>query len=256
MTERPPSAALPDAYAPKAPDDLHYATLYERSANRRRVQALFRLKELLDAVPLEVSDPGVAGVKLAWWREELDRLASGQPRHPLTSWLHAAEGPDGGGALAAYVGLLLERVQAPAPPPIDVLAPRLEHALEPLLAHYLASKALDPAGAGALSRPLATAQLSWELLRSGVSVRSGCRLVPGMATGQEPAPAALAETLLTQLQAVPREARRRAGTPITLAWITRFNLTEAGSLERLRHERPEPVPLVKLAIALRTRFRG
>lgn len=254
MTARPPSAALPGEYAPRAPEDLHYATLYERTVDRQRVQALFRLKELLDAVPLEVSDPGVAGVKLAWWREEIERLAHGQPRHPLTTWLHAAEGPNGGSALAPYLGLLLERVQTPAPPPLDVLAPRLEQALAPLLAHYLTSKALDPAGASALCRPLATAQLSWELLRSGISVRSGCRLVPGTGTGPEPA--ALAETLSAQLEAVPRGVRRRAGTPVTLARITRFNLSEAGSAERLRYERPEPAPLVKLGIALRTRLRG
>ena len=256
MTPRPPPAALPEQYAPSAPEDLHYATLYEQPAQRQRVQALFRLKELVDGVPLEVSDSGVAAVKLAWWRDEVERLASGQPRHPLTTWLLAADGRAAGTALAPYVGLLLERIQAPAPPSVEILAARLAHALEPLLAHYLSSLARERAGAGALSAPLATAQLSWELLRSGMTARSGLRLVPGSDHGREPTPADLAERLTAELEAVPRRMRRQARTPITLARITRFNLGEAGSTERLRHERPEPVPLMKLTIALRTRICG
>lgn len=35
----------------------------------------------------EVSDPGVARLKLQWWREELERTATGTPRHPLSALL-------------------------------------------------------------------------------------------------------------------------------------------------------------------------
>jgi phytoene synthase len=34
-------------------------------------------------------DPTVAATKLAWWREEIGRLASGRPVHPISRWLAA-----------------------------------------------------------------------------------------------------------------------------------------------------------------------
>ncbi len=42
------------------------------------------------AIPVEVSDPGVASVKLNWWREELDRILAGQARHPVGELLQRA----------------------------------------------------------------------------------------------------------------------------------------------------------------------
>ena len=38
----------------------------------------------VDDVVDECSDPQLAATKLAWWREELDRLYAGQPQHPVT----------------------------------------------------------------------------------------------------------------------------------------------------------------------------
>ncbi|MCC5857959.1 MAG: squalene/phytoene synthase family protein [Ectothiorhodospiraceae bacterium] len=42
------------------------------------------------AIPVEVSDQGVASVKLNWWREELDRALRGQARHPVGRLLQEA----------------------------------------------------------------------------------------------------------------------------------------------------------------------
>jgi phytoene synthase len=38
----------------------------------------------------EVSDPGVARLKLQWWRDELARTYAGEPRHPLSGALKPA----------------------------------------------------------------------------------------------------------------------------------------------------------------------
>jgi len=43
--------------------------------------------QTLDNVATEVSDPGVARLKLQWWREELERSLDGNPQHPLTEAL-------------------------------------------------------------------------------------------------------------------------------------------------------------------------
>lgn len=48
---------------------------------------LLAWRHAIRAVPEECSDPGVARLKLGWWREELERLLAGAPRHPLTQGL-------------------------------------------------------------------------------------------------------------------------------------------------------------------------
>ena len=71
---------------------LHYATLFHPEQTRRSLIALFALYyELLDAF-LTASDPGVARVKLQWWREELQRLEAGYPRHPVAEELQSLGG--------------------------------------------------------------------------------------------------------------------------------------------------------------------
>lgn len=68
---------------------LHYATLFHSGQTQRGLIALFALYyELVDAF-LTASDPGVARVKLQWWREELQRLEAGRPRHPVAEELGA-----------------------------------------------------------------------------------------------------------------------------------------------------------------------
>jgi phytoene synthase len=60
------------------------------------------LEELRECV-FELSDPRVTAVKSGWWAEELDGVARGAARHPLTRALVRSGGPWGGvgGALLA-----------------------------------------------------------------------------------------------------------------------------------------------------------
>ena len=53
--------------------------------NRRRaITALYAYCREVDDVVDECSDAQIASTKLAWWRQELDRLYAGQPEHPVT----------------------------------------------------------------------------------------------------------------------------------------------------------------------------
>lgn len=67
-----------------AGSDLYYASLYRPPAERERVRLLDAIKRQITAIPLSVSDRGVARVKLDWWHAEAAELADGQPRHELT----------------------------------------------------------------------------------------------------------------------------------------------------------------------------
>jgi phytoene synthase len=46
--------------------------------------ALFALRRELRESVDEITDPSVAQARLAWWRDEIMRLASGSPSHPVT----------------------------------------------------------------------------------------------------------------------------------------------------------------------------
>ncbi|MCH8506512.1 MAG: squalene/phytoene synthase family protein [Ectothiorhodospiraceae bacterium] len=62
--------------------DRYYALRMAAPDRRADLLALHTYHAEIMAIPLEVSDPGVASVKLNWWREELDRIFSNQARHP------------------------------------------------------------------------------------------------------------------------------------------------------------------------------
>lgn len=75
-----------DKAAPEG-SNLYYACLYQSPETRQRLYALFALyHELMEGL-LMASDPGISRIKLEWWREELDRLERGEPRHPVTQAL-------------------------------------------------------------------------------------------------------------------------------------------------------------------------
>jgi phytoene synthase len=52
----------------------------------------------VDDVVDEAVDPQLAGTKLAWWRQEVERLFVGDPQHPVTRALQPALAPYGIGA--------------------------------------------------------------------------------------------------------------------------------------------------------------
>jgi 15-cis-phytoene synthase len=66
---------------------FYYAFLFLPPERRRAITAVYAYCREVDDVVDEVTDPGVAATKLAWWRSELDALAAGSPTHPVTQAL-------------------------------------------------------------------------------------------------------------------------------------------------------------------------
>ena len=66
---------------------FYYSFLFLPPNRRRAIMAFYAFCREVDDVVDECSDPLLAATKLAWWREELDRLYAGQPQHPVTQAL-------------------------------------------------------------------------------------------------------------------------------------------------------------------------
>lgn len=66
---------------------FYYSFLFLPPPRRRAITALYAYCREVDDVVDEVSDPGVAQTKLAWWRNEVEQLFAGQPQHPVTQAL-------------------------------------------------------------------------------------------------------------------------------------------------------------------------
>jgi phytoene synthase len=73
--------------ATPAGSSAYYAVRMSKAPQRDVLAALFALRAELQAIPDQVSDPGIARIKLDWWRGEVDRLFAGEPRHPLSEVL-------------------------------------------------------------------------------------------------------------------------------------------------------------------------
>jgi len=65
----------------------YYSVRFAPAARRDHLAALLAWRHQVRAILHEVSDPGVARLKLQWWREELGRTFAGEPRHPLSQVL-------------------------------------------------------------------------------------------------------------------------------------------------------------------------
>lgn len=62
----------------------YYSTLWLGPEVQRGLYALLAFKDAIAEVPRICTDPAVAGMKLAFWREELARIEAGEPaRHPI-----------------------------------------------------------------------------------------------------------------------------------------------------------------------------
>jgi phytoene synthase len=61
---------------------FYYAFLFLPPPRRAAITAFYAFCREVDDVADEVSDPGVARVKLAWWRKEVAAAFAGQPSHP------------------------------------------------------------------------------------------------------------------------------------------------------------------------------
>lgn len=98
--------------------------------SRTRFMAWVALLDELRECAFELSDPRVTAVKAGWWAEELDGVARGAARHPVTRVLVRSGGPwrGIGDALLAVAG-----DDAPSPDREGALA-ALRHLAEPLVA--------------------------------------------------------------------------------------------------------------------------
>jgi phytoene synthase len=67
----------------------YYSIRVAPAVQRDALAALFGWRERVRAVLDEVSDPGVARLKLDWWRAEIERTLGGSPRHPVSRALAA-----------------------------------------------------------------------------------------------------------------------------------------------------------------------
>ena len=77
----------PDAYceakAAQSGSSFYYSFRFLPPERRRAITALYAFCREVDDVVDEVADPGVARLKLAWWRNEIATVFGGQPQHPV-----------------------------------------------------------------------------------------------------------------------------------------------------------------------------
>jgi phytoene synthase len=66
---------------------FYYAFRFLPPPRRAAITAFYAFCREVDDVVDEVSDPGVASAKLAWWRTEVAAAFSGRPSHPATKAL-------------------------------------------------------------------------------------------------------------------------------------------------------------------------
>jgi 15-cis-phytoene synthase len=62
---------------------FYYAFLFLPKVRRAAITAFYAFCREVDDVVDEVTDPGVAQTKLAWWRNEVTTAFAGQPTHPV-----------------------------------------------------------------------------------------------------------------------------------------------------------------------------
>lgn len=62
---------------------FYYAFLFLPPARRAAITAFYAFCREVDDVVDEVTDPGVARTKLAWWQAEVAQAFAGQPTHPV-----------------------------------------------------------------------------------------------------------------------------------------------------------------------------
>ncbi len=62
---------------------FYYAFLFLPKDRRAAITAFYAFCREVDDVVDEVSDPGVAATKLAWWRQEVQKSFAGQASHPV-----------------------------------------------------------------------------------------------------------------------------------------------------------------------------
>lgn len=80
-----PAAALAycEQKAANSGSSFYYAFRFLPDERRRAITALYAFCREVDDVVDECTDPGVARLKLQWWRDEIARLFDAVPQHPV-----------------------------------------------------------------------------------------------------------------------------------------------------------------------------
>ena len=101
--------------AARSGSSFYYAFLFLPPQRRAAITAFYAFCREVDDVVDEVSDPGVAATKLAWWRKEVATSFGGKPSHPVTKALlpHAASyGIEAAHLLAVIEGCQMDLEQS------------------------------------------------------------------------------------------------------------------------------------------------
>jgi len=69
--------------AAQSGSSFYYSFLFLPADRRRAITALYAFCREVDDVVDECADPGVARMKLAWWRGEVRTIYNGRPSHPV-----------------------------------------------------------------------------------------------------------------------------------------------------------------------------
>jgi len=81
----------PDEYAQQkaaqSGSSFYYSFLFLPPPRRRAITALYAYCREVDDVVDTIADPGVARLKLAWWRNEVAAVYAGTPQHPVAQAL-------------------------------------------------------------------------------------------------------------------------------------------------------------------------
>ncbi len=149
---------------------LYYSLLFLPPAARTALIALHALRRELDDTTDECTDPGVARIKFAWWRQQLADMFQDRARHPVTRLLAPAarQLAPFQGALHALIGATEARL-----PPLRYarFSELRDHAQDTGGAVAELSTAIlggEPAAARSLGTALELAEL---LYRLGLHVR-------------------------------------------------------------------------------------
>ncbi len=74
-------------YAPDG-SSLYYACLYHPKSEQEFIIALHGFYTELKQIHTQINDPGIARIKLAWWRQEIEKIQSNSSQHPLIHYLY------------------------------------------------------------------------------------------------------------------------------------------------------------------------
>ena len=78
----------PDEYcedkAARSGSSFYYAFRFLEPERRRAITALYAFCREVDDIVDDCREPSVALAKLDWWRDEVERMFQGEPRHPIS----------------------------------------------------------------------------------------------------------------------------------------------------------------------------